>query len=83
CTLCPKRFIRSHNLRSHLRAHGDERPYVCIICGKAFAYQYERKRHEGLHTAEKQFVCEGETKEGESWGCGRRFARVNALGRHF
>ncbi|KAI9815082.1 MAG: DNA-binding transcription factor [Pycnora praestabilis] len=83
CTLCPKRFTRAYNLRSHLRTHTDERPFVCTVCGKAFARQHDRKRHEGLHSGEKKFVCKGELKSGNNWGCGRRFARADALGRHF
>jgi len=83
CTLCPKRFTRAYNLRSHLRTHTDERPFVCTVCGKAFARQHDRKRHEGLHSGEKKFVCKGDLKSGGQWGCGRRFARADALGRHF
>ena len=83
CTLCPKRFTRAYNLRSHLRTHTDERPFVCTVCGKAFARQHDRKRHEGLHSGEKKFVCKGELGTGGNWGCGRRFARADALGRHF
>lgn len=95
CTLCPKRFTRAYNLRSHLRTHTDERPFVCTVCGKAFARQHDRKRHEGLHSGEKRFVCKGVllaqgnganggTPAGQAqWGCGRRFARADALGRHF
>ncbi|ROT39819.1 transcriptional regulator prz1 [Sodiomyces alkalinus F11] len=83
CNLCPKRFTRAYNLRSHLRTHTDERPFVCTVCGKAFARQHDRKRHEGLHSGEKKFVCKGELKAGGQWGCGRRFARADALGRHF
>ncbi|CAI6338208.1 unnamed protein product [Periconia digitata] len=83
CTLCPKRFTRAYNLRSHLRTHTDERPFVCSVCGKAFARQHDRKRHEGLHSGEKKFRCHGPLKEGNHWGCGRRFARADALGRHF
>src|SRR5256885_4578034 len=83
CTQCPKRFTRAYNLRSHLRTHTDERPFVCTVCGKAFARQHDRKRHEGLHAGEKKFVCKGELKQGGQWGCGRRFARADALGRHF
>jgi hypothetical protein len=56
---------------------------VCTVCGKAFARQHDRKRHEGLHSREKKFVCKGELKKGGQWGCGRRFARADALGRHF
>jgi transcription factor CRZ1 len=83
CSLCPKRFTRAYNLRSHLRTHTDERPFVCSHCGKAFARQHDRKRHEGLHSGEKKFVCRGSLKDGNPWGCGRRFARADALGRHF
>ncbi|KAL2013961.1 hypothetical protein VTN00DRAFT_1486 [Thermoascus crustaceus] len=83
CTLCPKRFTRAYNLRSHLRTHTDERPFVCTVCGKAFARQHDRKRHEGLHSGEKKFVCRGDLARGGQWGCGRRFARADALGRHF
>lgn len=83
CNLCPKRFTRAYNLRSHLRTHTDERPFVCNVCGKAFARQHDRKRHEGLHSGEKKFVCRGQLKSGSNWGCGRRFARADALGRHF
>ncbi|KAJ9660290.1 DNA-binding transcription factor [Neophaeococcomyces mojaviensis] len=85
CNLCDKKFTRAYNLRSHLRTHTDERPFVCTVCGKAFARQHDRKRHEGLHSGEKKFVCKGElnSRPGEAWGCGRRFARADALGRHF
>ncbi|KAL2355564.1 hypothetical protein BJ546DRAFT_1059790 [Cryomyces antarcticus] len=83
CNLCPKRFTRAYNLRSHLRTHTDERPFVCNVCGKAFARQHDRKRHEGLHSGEKKFVCRGQLKGDAQWGCGRRFARADALGRHF
>jgi hypothetical protein len=53
------------------------------MCGKAFARQHDRKRHEGLHSGEKKFVCRGVLKDNNNWGCGRRFARADALGRHF
>jgi transcription factor CRZ1 len=56
---------------------------VCTVCGKAFARQHDRKRHEGLHSGEKKFICKGDLKQGGQWGCGRRFARADALGRHF
>ena len=83
CHLCPKKFTRAYNLRSHLRTHTDERPFVCNVCSKAFARQHDRKRHEGLHSGEKKFVCRGELGNHNNWGCGRRFARADALGRHF
>lgn len=49
CTLCPKRFTRAYNLRSHLRVHTDQRPFCCSICGKTFVRQHDCKRHENLH----------------------------------
>lgn len=83
CSFCPKRFTRAYNFRSHLRTHADERPYTCLVCGKAFARMHDRQRHESLHWVEKHFVCKGILKTGDQWGCGRRFAVADTLGRHF
>ena len=83
CTLCSTNFTRSTSLRNHLRSHTGQRPFICTVCGRAFARSMDRKRHEKLHTGEKAFVCRGEQGLGGSWGCGRRFARADALGKHF
>lgn len=83
CSLCSKRFTRAYNMRSHLRTHTDERPFTCTICGKEFIRRHDCKRHERLHSSERKFVCKGSLAAGEQWGCGRRFARADALSRHF
>lgn len=84
CELCPKKFTRSFNLRAHLRGHSGGKPFPCIVCGKGFSRNSDRKRHEDLHKDEKRYACQGELKSqpDKSWGCGRRFARADALALH-
>lgn len=83
CHLCSKRFTRPYNLKSHLRTHTDDRPFICTICNKAFARQHDRKRHEDLHLGAKKYQCRGFLKDGTQYGCERKFARADALRRHF
>lgn len=61
-----------------MRSHNDERPYKCLYdgCPKAivgFARQHDCKRHMLLHEGLRPFECEG---------CGKKFARLDALTRH-
>lgn len=75
---CGSTFTRHFNLKGHLRSHNDERPYKCLYegCPKAvigFARQHDCKRHMALHEGLRPFECEG---------CGKTFARLDALTRH-
>lgn len=67
-----------------MKTHSDEKPYVCKVCDRKFARSHDKKRHEALHGGEKNFKCEGFLKDGSTkWGCGKKFARSDALLRHF
>lgn len=83
CKYCHKAFARPYNLKSHLNTHTDEKPYICKICDKAFARSHDRKRHEKLHSGTKKFQCKGTLNNNNYWGCMKRFARTDALRRHF
>lgn len=84
CNQCGKLFQKPYNLKSHMKTHSTERPYQCLVCSKTFARSHDRKRHELLHEGAKNFQCEGYLKNGTTrWGCGKKFARSDALARHF
>lgn len=63
--------------------HTDERLFPCSVCEKNFVRDNDRKVHESLHTGEKNFVCGGDLRNGQRWGCGRKFALAKNLLRHY
>lgn len=84
CTQCGKVFQKLYNLKLHMRTHLREKPYACQVCSKTFARSHDMRRHQLLHEGKKNFKCEGFLKDGVTkWGCGRLFARSDALARHF
>lgn len=72
---CGSTFTRGFNLKGHMRSHYEQKPYKCHWpgCDKGFARQHDCKRHEQLHSNYRPFVCDG---------CGKNFARMDALNRH-
>lgn len=84
CPICSKVFLKQYNLKSHMNSHSIEKPFQCSKCPKTFARSHDKKRHELLHNGVKNFKCEGYLSDGVTkWGCGKKFARSDALSRHF
>ncbi|KAJ3038000.1 hypothetical protein HK097_003311 [Rhizophlyctis rosea] len=72
---CDRTFTRKYNLTTHLGTHDPHRarPFECTICGKAFVRSPDLLRHHAVHKNERH---------GHKCGCGRTYARKDALCRH-
>lgn len=83
CSQCGRSFARKAALDQHLPSHTKERRYSCSKCYTKFLRKGDRDRHEKRQHASQQFRCGGPSTSGHEWGCGRTFARSDALNEHF
>lgn len=84
CPVCNKVFQKPYNLKLHMKTHSPDKPFKCLKCPKTFARGHDKRRHEQLHDGVKNFTCQGYLNDGVTkWGCGKKFARLDALARHF
>jgi hypothetical protein len=73
CTVCEEVFPDASQLRSHMRSHADDRPFMCAECGNQFTRHGHLRRHMNLHSGNKPFACNM---------CACQFTRVDHLRRH-
>jgi len=54
CTVCPKGFAFSKDLKAHMNTHTGEKPYKCDICNAAFAHPANHRAHMRAHRGIKR-----------------------------
>ncbi|XP_074654762.1 PR domain zinc finger protein 12-like [Tubulanus polymorphus] len=57
CVICHRGFNSKSNLRSHMRIHTQEKPFICRFCKRSFSQSSTLRNHVRLHTGERPYRC--------------------------